>query len=81
MCSAGQWLERNNFQGIEMAKTSETRNDQRNVTAPTAPQIRAAIGKAMRDVKREANGCVRKIMVYSEIVQIFLKVANTSFIH
>jgi len=37
-----------------MAKTSETRTDQRNAAAPTAPQIRAAMGKAICDVKRHA---------------------------
>lgn len=31
-----------------MAKTSEARTDQRNVAAPTAPQICAAMGKAIR---------------------------------
>ena len=48
-----------------MAKTSETRNDQRNVTAPTAPQIRAAIGKAMRDVKRDTQVRNVKLMAAS----------------
>jgi len=49
-----------------MAKTSETRTDQRNVTAPTAPQICAAMGKAICDVKRDAMVRNVKLAVTSE---------------
>jgi len=49
-----------------MAKTSETRNDQCNVTAPTAPQICAAMGKAIRDVKRHAVARNVKLAVTSK---------------
>jgi len=38
-----------------MAKTSEARTDQRNVAVPTAPQIRAAMEKAICDVKCDAE--------------------------
>ena len=49
-----------------MAKTSETCTDQCNVTSPTEPQIRAAMGKAIREVKRDAVARNVKLVVTSE---------------
>ena len=48
-----------------MAKTSETRTDQRNVTVPTAPQIGAAMGKAICGAKRDAQVRSVKLVVAS----------------
>jgi hypothetical protein len=42
-----------------MAKTTGARNDQRKVNAPTEPEIRTAMGKAIREIKRDAE--VRKV--------------------
>ena len=49
-----------------MATTSKARNDQRSITAPTEPQIRAAMGKAIREVKRDAVARNVKLVVTSE---------------
>jgi len=51
-----------------MAKTSEACTDQRNVAAPTAPQICAAMEKAICDVKRDAVPRNVKLAVTSKIV-------------
>ena len=37
-----------------MAKIAETRKDARKVGNPTEPEIRASMGKAIREVKRRA---------------------------
>ena len=37
-----------------MAKTAEARKDKRQVGNPTEPEIRAAMGKAIREIKRRA---------------------------
>ncbi len=37
-----------------MAKTTEARKEKRSVGNPTEPEIRAAMGKAIREVKRRA---------------------------
>jgi hypothetical protein len=37
-----------------MAKTPEARKERRKVGNPTEPEIRAAMGKAIREVKRRA---------------------------
>ena len=37
-----------------MAKATEARKDRRKVGNPTEPEIRAAMGKAIREVKRRA---------------------------
>ena len=49
-----------------MAKTPEARNGRRKVIAPTEPQIRAAMGKAIREVKRDAEVRNVKLAVASE---------------
>lgn len=38
-----------------MAKTIEAREDNRKVGYPTEPEIRAAMGKAIRELKRRAK--------------------------
>ncbi len=38
-----------------MAKTTEARKDRREVGNPTEPEIRAAMGKAIREIKRRAK--------------------------
>ena len=37
-----------------MAKTAEARKDKRQVGNPTEPEIRAAMGKAICEIKRHA---------------------------
>ena len=49
-----------------MAKTPEARNGRRKVTLPTEPQIRAAMGKAIREVKRDALARNVKLAVAPE---------------
>lgn len=38
-----------------MAKTAEAREGKRKVGNPTEPEIRAAMGKAIRELKRRAK--------------------------
>lgn len=49
-----------------MAKTTEARKDRRKVTTPTEPEIRAAMGKAIREIKRDAEIKKVKLAVASE---------------
>ena len=46
-----------------MAKTAEARKDKRTVGDPTEPEIRAAMGKAIREVKRRAISQKIKLVV------------------
>jgi hypothetical protein len=46
-----------------MAKTAEARKDRKKVGAPTEPEIRAAMGKAIREVKRRAATQNLKLVV------------------
>jgi hypothetical protein len=48
-----------------MAKTTQARRDKRNVIAPTVIQVRAAMGKAIREVKRDAEAKKLKLVVAS----------------
>lgn len=48
-----------------MAKTAEARKDRRKVTTPTEPEIRAAMGKAIREVKRDAEARKVRLAVAS----------------
>ena len=46
-----------------MAKTLETRSVNRKVKSPTEPEIRAAMAKAIREVKRAAKASKTSLAV------------------
>ena len=46
-----------------MAKTVEARKDKQKVGEPTEPEIRAAMGQAIREVKRRAISQKIKLVV------------------
>ena len=49
-----------------MAKTAEARKARRKVGNPTEPEIRAAMGKAIREIKRRAEQQGIKLAVASK---------------
>ena len=46
-----------------MAKTTDARKDRREVGNPTEPELRAAMGKAIREIKRRAKLQNTKLVV------------------
>jgi hypothetical protein len=49
-----------------MAKTSEARKGEKKLSNPSEPEIRAAMGKAIREVKRRAIAQNIKLVVANE---------------
>ena len=49
-----------------MTKATEARKDRREVGNPTEPELRAAMGKAIREIKRRAKLQNVKLVVASK---------------
>jgi hypothetical protein len=53
-CRARRRCKPEDYRGTKMAQTPEIRRDKREVGNPTEPEIRAAMGKAIHEIKRRA---------------------------
>ena len=62
-----------------MAKITEARKDRREVGNPTEPELRAAMGKAIREIKRRAKSQNIKLVVANKKSWDCPEIASYSF--